>query len=153
MKVTFFYRWACGYNFTPLERFNAKLDQVHGWNILSLYKFSQPYMQTGCPSILQWLPILWGSTRKMSVCSGNLIQYHEKRRFHSPNKRIHCGGSRKVDVRLPESGNSNCNGARPVHLIITMMKWIRTSRLSINKSLSLSLRAGGSYRIHCGGRL
>ena len=28
-------------------------------------------------------------------------------------------------------GNSNSHGARPVHLIITMMKWIRTSRLSI----------------------
>ena len=35
--------------------------------------------------------------------------------------------NRKVDVRLP--------GARPVHLIITMIKWIRTSRLSIKNSL------------------
>jgi hypothetical protein len=39
---------------------------------------------------------------------------------------------RKVDVRLPGQGN----GARPVHLIITMMRWIRTSRLSIKKSPS-----------------
>ena len=38
---------------------------------------------------------------------------------------------RKVDVRLPGKGNSNSHGARPVHLIITMIKWIRTSRLSI----------------------
>jgi len=37
----------------------------------------------------------------------------------------------KVDVRLPGKGNSNSYGARPVHLIITMIKWIRTSRLSI----------------------
>ena len=44
----------------------------------------------------------------------------------------------KVDVRLPGKGNSNSHGARPVHLIITMIKWIRTSRLSI-KTLSLSL--------------
>jgi len=29
-------------------------------------------------------------------------------------------------------------GARPVHLIITMIKWIRTSRLSTKNSLSLS---------------
>jgi len=29
------------------------------------------------------------------------------------------------------------HGARPVHLIITMIKWIRTSRLSIKNSLSL----------------
>ena len=28
--------------------------------------------------------------------------------------------------------------ARPVHLIFTMIKWIRTGRLSINNSLSLS---------------
>ena len=27
-------------------------------------------------------------------------------------------------------GDSNSHGARPVHLIITMIKWIRTSRLS-----------------------
>ena len=37
----------------------------------------------------------------------------------------------KVDVRLPGKGNSNTHGARPVHLIISMIKWIRTSRLSI----------------------
>ena len=34
---------------------------------------------------------------------------------------------RKVDVRLP--------GASPVHQIITMIKWIRTSRLSTKNSL------------------
>jgi len=44
---------------------------------------------------------------------------------------------RKVDVRLPGKGNSNSHGARPVHLIITMIKWIQTSRLSIKNSLSL----------------
>ena len=42
----------------------------------------------------------------------------------------------KVDVRLPGKGISNSHGARPVHLIITMMKWIRISRLSAKKSLS-----------------
>jgi len=40
---------------------------------------------------------------------------------------------RRVDVRLPGKGNLNSHGARPVHLIITMIKWIRTSRLSIKK--------------------
>ena len=35
-----------------------------------------------------------------------------------------------------EKGNSNSHGARPVHLIIVMIKWIRTSRLSIKNSLS-----------------
>ena len=43
--------------------------------------------------------------------------------------------ARKVDVRLPGKGNSNSHGARPVHLIITMIKWIRTSRLLIKYSL------------------
>ena len=31
----------------------------------------------------------------------------------------YCAGG--VDVRLPGKGNSNSHGARPVHLIITMM--------------------------------
>ena len=44
---------------------------------------------------------------------------------------------RKVDVRLPGKENSNSHGARPLHLIITMIRWIRTSRLSIKNSLSL----------------
>ena len=35
-----------------------------------------------------------------------------------------------------EKINSNSNGARPVRLIITMIKWIRTSRLTIENSLS-----------------
>jgi len=43
---------------------------------------------------------------------------------------------RKVDIRLPGKGNSNSHGARPVHLIISMIKWIRTSRFSIKNSLS-----------------
>ena len=45
---------------------------------------------------------------------------------------------RKVDVRLPGKGNSNFHGARPVHLIITMIKLVRTSRLSITNSLYLA---------------
>jgi len=44
---------------------------------------------------------------------------------------------RKVDVRLPGKGNSHTHGARPVHLIIMMIKWIRTGRLSIKNSLGL----------------
>ena len=31
-------------------------------------------------------------------------------------------GSKKVDVGLPEKGNSKSHGARPVHSIITMIK-------------------------------
>ena len=41
----------------------------------------------------------------------------------------------EVDVRIPGQGNSNSYGARPVHLIITTIKWIRTSSLLIKNSL------------------
>ena len=44
--------------------------------------------------------------------------------------------TRKVDIRLPGKGNSNSHAARPVHRIIKMIKWTRTSRLSIKNSLS-----------------
>ena len=44
---------------------------------------------------------------------------------------------RKVDVGLLGEGNSNSHGARPVHQIISMVKWIRTRRLSIKNYLSL----------------
>jgi len=33
-----------------------------------------------------------------------------------------CG---KVDVRLPGKGDRKSHGARPVHLIITMIEWIQ----------------------------
>jgi len=59
------------------------------------------------------------------------------RRFLAPKVLVAHGRVRKVDVRLPGKGNSNSHGARPVHLIITMIKWFRTSRLSI-KELALS---------------
>ena len=58
---------------------------------------------------------------------------------------------RKVLVSLPGKGNSNSHGARPVHPIISMMKWIRICRLSIKKSLFISnptpgLRTDGERR-------
>jgi hypothetical protein len=45
-------------------------------------------------------------------------------------------GIRKVAIRLLGKKNSNSHGARPVHQIITMLKWIWTSKLSIKNSLS-----------------
>jgi len=52
---------------------------------------------------------------------------------------LRCGvcvkDTRKVDVRLPAKGNSNSHGATPVHQLISMIKWIRTSRLSIKNSI------------------
>ena len=44
-------------------------------------------------------------------------------------------------MRLPGKGKTNFNGARPVHQILSMMKWIRTSRLSMKNSLFDSRRA------------
>jgi len=40
---------------------------------------------------------------------------------------------RKVDSRLAGKGKLKSHGARPVHLIISILKWNRTSRLSIKK--------------------
>ena len=53
------------------------------------------------------------------------------------NRLSFSSANRKVDVRLLGKGNSNSHGARPDHLITTMIKWIRTSRLSIMNSLSV----------------
>jgi len=47
---------------------------------------------------------------------------------------------RKVDVRLPGKGNSNSHGARPVHLIMRMIKSIRAGRLSKKNSLSAAMQ-------------
>ena len=48
--------------------------------------------------------------------------------------------SRKADARPPGKGDPNSHGARPVHLIITTRKWIRTCRLSMKNSLSRAAR-------------
>ena len=62
---------------------------------------------------------------------------------------VHCV-TEEADIRLPGKGNSNSRGARPVHQIISMMKWIRTSRLPIKYFLSV---AGGGSRRTCGFRV
>jgi len=63
-------------------------------------------------------------------------------------RRLYMGasaeGGRLPAMPVAGCGNSNSHGARTVHLIITMIKWIRTSRLSIKNSLS---RYGGELFI------
>ena len=54
---------------------------------------------------------------------------------------------RKEDARLPGKGDLNFHGARPVHLIITMTRRIRTSRLSTKNSRSCSGNAGCAAQI------
>ena len=63
----------------------------------------------------------------MRTVAGSVVTMDFDRAAHTP---------RNVDVRLPGKRNSNSHGARPVHLNITMIKWIRTRRLSIKNSLS-----------------
>jgi len=55
----------------------------------------------------------------------------------------------KVVVRLPGKGNSNTHGARPVHQISSMIKWIRTSRLSTKNSLSSRRKLSGGRGGKC----
>ena len=55
----------------------------------------------------------------------------------------------KVDERLPEKGKSDSHGARPVHIIITMIKWIRTNRLSVKNSLSQTAWYSVSLSLSC----
>jgi hypothetical protein len=52
-------------------------------------------------------------------------------------------GSPRTRASCPQ-GNSIFHGARPVHQIISMITWIRTSRLSIKNSLSPGLRMPSS---------
>jgi len=50
---------------------------------------------------------------------------------------------RKLDIGLPGKGNSSSHGARPVHRIISLIEWIRTSRLSIKNALPLGIEERG----------
>ena len=63
------------------------------------------------------------------------------RRMHCISRWLTCWGK----------GNSNSHGARPVHLIITMIRWIRTSRLSIKNSLCWGSRTIGGDAAEWGG--
>jgi len=59
----------------------------------------------------------------------------------------------KVDVRLPGKGNSNPHGARPVHLIITMIKWIRTHQsveeVGIGVDVGIMLQVARAVQSEC----
>ena len=61
---------------------------------------------------------------------------------HFNRSTVDTSSARKVVVRLPGKGNSNSHDARPVHLIITMLEWNRTSRLSKKNSLSRAFWRG-----------
>jgi hypothetical protein len=61
--------------------------------------------------------------------------------------RVEGSGFRKVDVRLPGKGNSTW----PVHFIITMIKWIRTSRLSTKNCLFVQRLPGATAGAYVSG--
>ena len=65
----------------------------------------------------------------------------ERKREREREKARGLEHPRKVDVRLPGKRSSTPHSAKPVHLIITMIMWIRTRRLPIKNSLSATLRA------------
>jgi len=81
-----------------------------------------------CIKVLKFKPLFY-----------RIFQEREEQLLHRNVLRFRGGLVFKAH-RLCVSLNSRLesNGARPVHLIITMIKWIRTSRLSIKNSLSLS---------------
>ena len=71
----------------------------------------------------------------------NLDRAKKRTSGSSTKRRRRCSAPyichpREVDVRLPGKGNSKSHGARPVHLIIKMIKLVRASTLSINNYLS-----------------
>ena len=87
---------------------------------------------------LQVVPSALGSSCLLRAIHGRALA---KSRCMKEENRL---STRKADVRLPGNGNPNSYDARPVHRIISMMEWIRTSRLSIKDSLSRLSKRGGS---------
>jgi len=73
-----------------------------------------------------------------SILSASCVPFSSGSAGAKLNTHAFASASRKVDIRLPGKRNSNSHGARPVYLIIKMIKWFRTSRLSIKNSLSLN---------------
>ena len=65
----------------------------------------------------------------LSIWQGSPRETRSRRTPTSPR-------TRKVEMRLPQERISDSHGARPVHQIITMMQWIRTSSLSKKNSFS-----------------
>ena len=78
------------------------------------------------------------------LCKAHRLLYHSTLGLKATKKRrrFRVQGAWSVDVRLPGKGNSNSHGARPVHLTITTIKWIWTSRLSLKNSLCLCETSG-----------
>ena len=90
------------------------------------------------------LPWLWGGASSRRWNGGCAPQMSHSRFTAGSWKGalLHAG----AHMFQPGKGNSNFHGARPVHLIITMIKWIRNSRLSMKNSLPTLHAPEGSRR-------
>jgi len=73
------------------------------------------------------------------------LQRVKVRDQNSKSPRAKWSDKIRVGQRQGSDGDSNSHGARPVHLIITMIKWIRTSRLSIKNSLCRPMDRGSRF--------
>jgi len=84
-------------------------------------------------------------SRMLQKVSPNLNPQSPVHLVRAPHEVKRRPQMRKVDKRLPGRGNlnSNSHGAKPVHQIISTIKWIRTSKMPIKNSLSLSLSNEG----------
>ena len=74
-----------------------------------------------------------------TLARGNYREAHEEQRLERRDPAETAEQLAPRETRHP-TGNSNSHGARPVHQIISMLKWIRISKLSIKNSLSLGGR-------------
>ena len=77
-----------------------------------------------------------GRSGEIRSCAADLLALGGLVLLVAEQPHVATASCRKVDIRLPGRGNSNSHGARPVHLIISMIKWIRTSCLTITNSLT-----------------
>ena len=116
----------------------------------------EPSAHTGARSF--FFTLVTGPRRSLSLKLSHTRFYEPQIRAHLgttahpgpiPPRLQNAGGAAgcKVDVRLPGEVNSNSHSARPVHLI-TMIKWIRTSRLSIKNSLSAREHQASASTMH-----
>ena len=79
------------------------------------------------------LKTIWFKTRHLKTLKVSQAQ----KWLHIPQTSdIECTTGR-AEARIPEKVNSSSHSARPVHVIIMMIKLIWTSRLSMKNSLSM----------------
>ena len=115
------------------------------------FKWFPPRLAADRELLFSTPPCFCAATRTVIVkfchrCQANMAHIRQSRpdsgngfqvQVHQPFEVVPFSlGWSKVDIRLPGTGDSKSHGARPVHQTISMIEWIRPSRLSIMDSLS-----------------